>query len=263
MKFYSAFEPLDSYPTELFMQDAIPFWLKGKSDNAIVICLHGHGATTYEALPIGRIIFEKKIDCAGPLLPAHGLKNIKTAQKHMGGIKMEDWIAHARKEILIARSLYSHVFIYGQSMGGAIALLLAAEGLVDACAVTAPALLLPRITNLSPFLGWLNVNIPVDTTQNSFFNEVYSFRNIKESKQLYKLSKLARRKLKLITCPVCVCHSHNDQTVNPKVVDIICRSVKGYVDVGWFDKSQHSMTLDIQAKEIGDKIGHFFQKSIH
>ena len=262
MKYYSAFEPLDFYPTDLFMQHAIPFWLKGKSSRNVVICLHGHGATTYESLPIGQMMFDHGIDCAGLLLPAHGIKDIKTAQTQMGEIKMKDWLDHTRKEIQTARKLYSQVFIYGQSMGGAIALIMAAEGLVDACAVTAPSLKLPRIAKITSFLGWLNVNMSIDVSQNPIFNEVYPFRNMKESKQLYKLSLLARKKLTLITCPVCVCHSHKDKTIDPMVVDMIRHSVTGPVEVGWFDKSEHSMTLDVQAKGIGEKIFQFFQKSM-
>jgi len=263
MNYYSGFSPKELIPNKILFPNAVPFWLKHNSDNskkAIVICVHGHGATTYEALPIAKEIFNKGIDVVGMILPAHGIKDIKQAQKAMGKVKMHDWLDAIRTEIEKAREIYEHVFIYGQSMGGAISLVMASEKRVEACAVTSPAIILPKIAGIITFLfGWLNINVSVNLENEEIFNEVYAFRNMQDTKQLVKLAKFTRNNLFKIGCPTLVCHSHNDQLINPSVPLLIQNNVKIPVKINWYDESGHCMPLDAQGKQIGSDIGDFFK----
>lgn len=172
-------------------------------------------------------------------------------------------IASIRTEIKKAREFYDHVFIYGQSMGGAISLVMAAENRVKACAVTSPAILLPKIAGIITFLfGWLNINISVDLANNEIFNEVYAFRNMKDTKQLVKLAKFTRKILFKINCPTLVCHSRNDQLINPSVPLLIQNKVNGQAKINWYDKSSHCMPLDILGKQIGSDIVDFLKNQI-
>ena len=263
MIYYSGFSPIESIPKDFLFPNAIPFWLKHntkESSKVIVICVHGHGATTYEARPIAEEIFKKGIDVVGMILPAHGIKDIKQAQKAMGKVKMHDWLNAIRTEIEKARELYDHVFIYGQSMGGAISLVMAAENRVEACAVTSPAIILPKIAGfITFFLGWMNINISVDLEKEEIFNEVYAFRNMQDTKQLVKLAKFTRKNLFKIGCPTMVCHSHNDQLIDPSVPLLIQNKVKGQVKINWYDKSSHCMPLDLMGKQIGSDIAEFLR----
>jgi len=266
MIYYSGFSPKEFIPNNLLFPNADPFWLKHHSDDskkAVVICVHGHGATTYESLPIAKQIFNKGIDVVGMILPAHGIKDIKHAQKAMGKVIMHDWLNAIRTEIKKAREIYDHVFIYGQSMGGAISLVMASENLVEACAVTSPAIILPKIAGIITFLlGWLNINVSVNLENEEIFNEVYAFRNMKDSKQLVKLAKYTRKNLFKIRCPTLVCHSHNDQIIDPSVPKLIQNTAKSIVEIKWYDKSSHCMPLDVSGKQIGSDIGDFFKKLI-
>ena len=266
MIYYSGFSPKESIPNNILFPNAIPFWLKHNTEESkkvIVICVHGHGATTYESLPIAKEIFNKGIDVVGMILPAHGIKDKKQAQKAMGQVKMHDWLNAIRSEIKKAREFYEHVFIYGQSMGGAISLVMAAENRVEACAVTSPAIKLPKIAGIITFLfGWLNINISVDLENEEIFNEVYAFRNMKDTKQLVKLAKFTRKNLFKIRCPTLVCHSHNDQIIDPSVPMLIQNGAKGPVKINWYDKSGHCMPLDVSGKQIGSDIADFFKNQI-
>jgi carboxylesterase len=266
MIYYSGFSPKESIPNNFLFPNAVPFWLKHnikESNKAIVICVHGHGATTYESLPIAKEIFKKGIDVVGMILPAHGIKNIKQAQKAMGKVKMQDWLNAIRMEIKKAREFYDHVFIYGQSMGGVISLEMAAENLVEACAVTSPAILLPKIAGIITFLfGWLNFNISVDLKNEEIFNEVYVFRNMQDTKQIVKLAKFTMKNLFKIGCPTLVCHSHNDLLINPSVPLVIQNKVTIPVKINWYDKSSHCMPLDVLGKQIGSDIADFFNNQI-
>ena len=251
---------------ETLLQYSNSFWLKNEKNknisNSVVICLHGWTATTYESKPIGDAIFQSGIDSAGPLLPGHGYKEEHVAKRELSRIKFTDWISAVRHEIVEARKNYQKVFIYGQSMGGALALYAASEGIVDGCAVTAPAIKLPSYLNIiGPIIGFMNIFRKKMTNLN-FFNEEYSFESFKSANELRKLAKNVQNNLSKIKCPILVCHSKNDSAIDPVVPEIIKEKTNGPVEIAWFNDSDHSMTLDIQGKEIAKKITTFFLEQL-
>ncbi len=274
MKYYSGFDTEEIIPKNYLFPHARPFWLKHdakdpneakKSNKAIVVCVHGHGATTYEIRPIAEAIFAKEIDTVSLLLPAHGIKDIKQAQNAMGKVKMEYWLNAVRSEITKAKEIhdYDHVFIYDQSMGGALSLVMAAENRIDACAVTAAAIKLPKIAGILTFLlGWLNFNIRVNLDSQEIFNELYAFRNMPDTKQLQKLANYSLKNLENIKCPLFVCHSHNDTSIDPIVPSLIKKNATGPVEINWYDKSGHCMPLDIQGQDIASDIADFFMQQL-
>ena len=143
-------------------------------------------------------------------------------------------------------------------MGGAISLLIASEGLVDACAVTAPGIKLPTGVGLVKVFGLFNINLPHSEKANDFFNETYLFRNLKSVKTLLNIANKARKNLDKIACPIFVCHSHNDPVITSKIVDWIKERAKGEVKVKWFDNSQHTLPLDVDREEVAQSIAEFF-----
>ena len=262
----SAFDDKIGSNNEALLQYSNSFWLKNDNSqnkgNSIVICLHGWTATTYESKPIGEAIYQSGIDSAGPLLPGHGFKENSVAKKELSKIKYADWISAVRHEIAEARKNYEKVFIYGQSMGGALALYAASEGIVDGCAVTAPAIKLPSYVNIiGPIFGFMNIFRKKKTNPN-FFNEEYPFESFKSANELRKLAKLVQDNLSKIKCPILVCHSKNDSAIDPVVPELIKEKANETVEIAWFNDSDHSMTLDIQGKEIAKKITTFFMKQI-
>lgn len=235
-----------------------PFCFKSeKQSNSIVICIHGFGASPYEVRPVAQKIFENGIDAVGPLLPGHGIESKKDAKKAMNKSTLEDWLTTVRVVIEKARDHYENVYMYGQSMGGAINLLMASKGLIDACALTAPGLKLPRGAGIFHLLGRINFNVP-HIERGDYYNETYLFRNSRAIRHLLRLTIQTQKNLSKITCPVLVCHSHNDKTINPKVVTMIQNKVKGPVQVRWFDKSGHTLPLDKQKEEVAEEIAQFF-----
>ncbi len=257
--YFSPFTTTDVFPEDKFLPHAKPFLIKDPSSKpSIVLCLHGFTATCYEASVVAKAIFKQGMDAACLLFPAHGIKSIAVAKSAMAKFSFLRLLEVVRADIISARSLYDHVYIYGQSMGGAVALRMAEEGLVDGCATTAPAITLPSKGRLAAkYLGWLNFN----QTKNenlAYFNESYPFFNTKSIRQLYLLAKLVAKDLHKIQCPVLVCHSKKDLDIDPIITQWISNSVQGPVLIEWFNESGHTMPLDVQGSEICATIASFF-----
>lgn len=249
---------LPEYPQFELYEGSSSYWYKSEvKSNRAVVCFHGFGASPFETKPIAKKAVERGIDAIGPLLQGHGIKNKKLAKREMSKPSAEDWLNCARTTIIKAREHYDTLFTYGQSMGGAIALKMASEGLVDACAVTGAGIRLPPIVSLFYVLGHLNFNIP-NPDNNDYYNETYLFRNSKSLLQLKRLSKMAKKGLNKITCPVLACHSHDDTTIHPKVVKWIKENVKGPVQVKWYDDSGHTIPLDVDGEKAAENIANFF-----
>ena len=189
------FSAVEDYPADQLAQllpDARP--LRFISDrppnsaaNTAVICLHGFTAMPYGVRPIAEQCARAGFDTYAPVLPGHGWQDPKQQRREFSKVTMEKLLSAVRTEVAKLRDRYKRVYAYGDSMGGALAFALASEGLVDACAATAPALVLPfRGEVLSRYFGWININIPKKVTQ-QFYAPCYEFENSRAGRALCRL----------------------------------------------------------------------------
>ncbi len=259
--YYSAFEEVPEDFKDLLFERALPYHRKHdpKSDT-IVICLHGFSAVPFEVKIIADAIFDTGMDVALPLLPFHGYKNLKDQKKYWPQMTKEIMFDAVKLEIskAKARQQYKNIFMYGQSMGGALTLSMASLGLVDAVACTAPAI---RIAPFSRFLAkllWLfNINQP-KKDPDKHDTDHYRFNNARAAKELLKIADYAKNNLENITVPVFICHSHNDDTIDgPITVKWMQEKIKDF-KVSWFDESEHVIPLDPQASDAAKEIADFF-----
>ncbi|WP_206753572.1 MULTISPECIES: carboxylesterase [unclassified Limnothrix] len=268
--YLSGFEALSAQERAQLHPDAVPFQLaaalttakettKGRS-RGVVICLHGFTAMPYGVGPVARAIAQQGLDVVAPLLPGHGWRDRPVQEREIAKITPDRLLAAARDEVRRAREQYDFVAMYGDSMGGAIALILAAEGLLDACAVTAPALQLPfRGAVLARYLGWLNFSIPKRLNRR-FYAPCYEFENARAGRVLWRLSRRAKAGLERITCPVFVAHSHADRTIAYQAAEWVRDRVAGPVELQWFDRSGHVLPLDVEGPAVATAISQFFQQ---
>jgi carboxylesterase len=262
-RYFSGFDPLPSAIEARVMDDARPLYLRSReSADAVVICVHGFTGNPYEVTPAARAITDVGCDAVVPLLPGHGYRDRMEQEREFAAITKSGILAAAREEITRAREQYSSVGIFGFSMGGAIALTMAAERLVDACAVAAPALRLPlKAELLIPLLGWANFTVEAPL-QKPFYLPVYEFYHARALRALWRLGRHARGKLSQIQCPVLGVHSHQDLTVPPVVLALMERRISSEVETAWFDESGHSMLLDVQGTAVALKVAEFFHRQL-
>ncbi|MBN2152693.1 MAG: alpha/beta fold hydrolase [Candidatus Lokiarchaeota archaeon] len=266
--YLSGFDPVPSAVKERLWEPGLPFYLKSPGNpRAIVVCLHGFGATPFETRPVADACVGAGIDAVAPLLPGHGYSQESDQKREIVKMTRDGLIDAARREVARARERYGAVFAYGQSMGGAIALAIAGEGLVDACATTAPALKLPAGAGFNMALVALSFNklsfyIKKRPKPRAFVNYSYSHHNSLAGAQMQRISLHARSMLRSIACPVHVAHSRNDSTIDPVVVEWVRSRATGPVEVAWFDKSDHTMPLDVQGGEVSASIAAFFTRNL-
>lgn len=258
------FSAVDNYQEDQLAQlmpDAKPLKFGGdRPAETAILCLHGFTAMPYGVRPIAEYCARAGFDTFAPVLPGHGWQDPKRQRQALSQITRAQLLAAVRTEVAKLRDRYQRVYVYGDSMGGALAFALASEGLVDACAATAPALLLPfRGEFLSRYFGWLNINIPKKMS-GRFYSPCYPFENSRAGRALWEVSHYTRDRLDQVTCPAFIAHSRKDVTIPAASTQLASDRCQGSLEVQWFDLSGHVLPLDIQGPDVSQAIADFFGK---
>lgn len=112
--------------------DHLPFTFAGNGEVGALL-LHGFAGTPAEMRPLGEALAAVGIAAHGPLLPGFGADIERLGQ--MGAI---DWLAAAAQAWEDVRRHYPRTVLLGFSMGGAVALRLAAQQPPDRLILLAP-----------------------------------------------------------------------------------------------------------------------------
>ncbi|MGB3135846.1 MAG: alpha/beta fold hydrolase [Nodosilinea sp.] len=261
--YFSGFTPLSAGIEARLLPEAKPLHQEPSSrTDAVVICVHGFTGTPYEVAPAVDVLATTGIAAVAPLLPGHGYQIHREQKQEFAQIRPEGMLAAVRQEVARAREQYARVGMLGFSMGGAIALAIAAEGLLDACAVVAPALRLPRAAEiLIPLLGWASFTVPARHRE-PFYIPGYEFYHPRALQTLWQLSCQARNRLVNVQCPVLAVHSRNDLTVPPIVLDLMQAHIPAAIETAWFNDSGHSMLLDVSGSKVAFTLANFFQRQL-
>jgi carboxylesterase len=257
--YFSGFEPISSQVTTQLIPEAKPYYFNSQAD-AVVICVHGFTGTTYEVYPAIEALASQGLAAVAPLLPGHGDQDLAVQKQKLAQITPAGMLAAARAEIAKARVQYKWVGMFGFSMGGAIALSMAAEGLLDACAVAAPAIRLPRNAEvLIPLLSWAQFYLDAPVNE-PFYLPGYQFLHSRALRTLWQLARHGRKQLPQIHCPVFAVHSQNDPTVPPVVLSLMQQRIPQAIQTAWFNDSGHVMLRDVSGAQVASAIAHFFSQ---
>lgn len=120
-----------------------------------VLLIHGGGDTPQALYGLARFLHSRGFAVRAPLLPSHG-RDLAALK----GASADEWATEVRREFDDLRRTNEHVAIVGLSMGGALAIALAAERPeVEALVLLAPYVEMPahvrRLAATSVAWGWL------------------------------------------------------------------------------------------------------------
>lgn len=234
----------------------------GVTRDAAVVCVHGHGAMPYEVQPVAEALHAAGFRVEVPRVAGHGIAPARFGMRVFRGTTWSQWVESVRCPVRRLRLDHARVYLYGQSMGGAIALYLGSEQLADGIAVTGAALRLPwYLELLGPLFRVVDVVIREPAPKHPGpFNPRYEGLSSRSGYQLTRLAKAARKWLHRVHCPVLACHSHGDRAIPPKVPALIQARARGPVTVAWFDRSGHLLPLDVEADAVCQRIVAFFTR---
>lgn len=191
------------------MRGAEPFELAGA--DAGVLLLHGFSGSVYEVRELGRRLHEAGYGVIAPALAGHG-----TTPDDLARISRDDLVAGASQAYRDAARRYSRVYAVGLSLGGALALHVAARHpLAGLVTISAPVHMSRLVAWGAPLAAHLAPRRHVISNYAAWRGEVIGYRSTPLSSLQTFLEVLAvvRRDLPRVRAPLLVLHSTGDRTV--------------------------------------------------
>lgn len=225
-----------------------------------ILLLHGLTATTAEVRLLAEKLKGEGYTISAPLLPGHG-----TNPEDLNETTWHDWAWTAEKAYQHLATVCEHVFVGGESTGGALALYLAAQhreitGVL--CYAPAIKLAIPMHNMVRLYVSAPLVHsVPKENVGNNPYWQGYRVNPLRAVMELVRLGLDVRRQLPQISQPVLVMQGRQDKTVSEDVGEIILEGVLSErAEQHWWEHSGHVILLEDELDEITAVTLNFIQK---
>jgi carboxylesterase len=249
-----------------FDPDVVRPWALGSGPRGALL-LHGFAGTPPELRRLGEHLAACGWRCRAPALAGHA-----ATPEDLERTAWPDWAASARKALDELAAECEEVVVVGQSMGGTMALHLAAhDDRIQAVATLAAPVwlsdwrvrLLPVIKRL---VRWDVPGNDVDLFWPEAVEELHSYgrRPTRAIQQLDMLCHTVRRELVLIRQPVLVLHGGRDRTIDPGNAADIERGLacSAAVERHMYPRSGHGMSVDVDREDINTRVLQWFDRFV-
>ena len=247
------------------MAGAEPFRFDAPGQVACLL-VHGFTGTANELRYLGMHLGESGITARGILLSGHG-----TRPEEMARFTYRDWIADVERALDELLAEGKQVFLGGLSMGGTLALNVAARRRDDprvrgVVALAAPLRLVDWRLSFLPVVGlvlrWQSWGKPDIRDQTQWERHVaYQRFHVRSVVQLVRLLKETRRLVSAVHQPLLVVHSKLDNTVPPFNAELIVRQATSERSrLVWLENCYHVMTLDFDSEQVHREVVEFIRE---
>lgn len=279
-------EPVPEAEHNLFDPRARSLQFISKGNTKAVICIHGFPSTPYTFTWCAQALHAQGFDVYAPLLPGFGTSPDDLVKTHFS-----HWLGALRSCYLDVRSSYGKVYLLGASLGGSLALSLAAETQAGIsapdgiCTIGTPVFMnrLHRGILKHPGLyfsrtaGWFTRAIKPgishggdELTSVDGAHRWIGYRGL-YPRQIYSilmnLRKL-RRKLPRVDVPLLVIHAQGDRTVPSLNAWYLAQRIGSrdkrlwMIDMGDLPHNQHCLIIhDSVMQQVFRACLHFFQST--
>jgi carboxylesterase len=236
-----------------------PFTFKGTHSTGVLL-IHGFTGSPSELRRLGGYLNDQGYTVHAPLLAGHG----KTAEV-MNQTGHSDWYSSALEGYDHLCELgVDHVVVAGLSMGGLLALKLAAEEDVDAVIpMCAPIFIKDRRAILSHVIKYLIPYIPRGSVKKAHIEEEIvplDRTPVGCVASLRKLLKGVRDQLPLVKSPAYIVQAGMDETVDPNSSNYIYQHIGSDIkEMKLYPASSHIITLDHDREKLFSDIVKFIQ----
>ncbi len=225
------------------------FFIKGGKTG--VLLLHGFIGNASEMEEMADYLASKGMTVFVPTLPGRGLN-----PKDMIKTTRQEWLDVAIENLKDLKGECSRVFVGGQSMGGTIALHLAANNKVDGVISLATPVWINPIYRWSKLIKYIvkfatRVKIDVRDPEGKKKYRGYNRIPLASVGHLSDLVKQVRAELPRVRAPLLIVHSKADQTIVTTNARIIYdRAGSSKKKILLLEKSGHLLSLDYEREEV-------------
>jgi carboxylesterase len=222
------------------------------------LLLHGLSGIPDEVKPISDYLGPLGYSTLGPLLAGHG-----TTPKDLARTQWRDWVQSAMTAYESLKSRCEKVYVGGLSMGGDLALYLAARlKVAGVLTMAAPVKIHDFRFNaigFFRFLQWRTSNLTGGVLDPSAPPHItYPYVATRNLYGLKKLMDVVRKDLSSVTVPALVVQGRKDSMVPPDNGEMIFQGLGSPLKhMLYLDQSDHVVTLDYDRQVLFEKIGKF------
>lgn len=239
-----------------------PFSFRG--GKSALLLIHGFTACPVDLRPLAESFREWGYTLTAPLLSGHG-----SSPEKLKETSWEDWAGEAAKALTVLRKNCTRVAAVGHSMGGLIALMLAARREVDAVvSINAPMVYCDAdLHKADSLLGKQDYvlkprkNTEISVNREGLPHFSYIRVPVESFVSLNKAISAVGNELEKIECPALIVQSENDKTVHPVSAEIINRKINHSAkEVIIWPNEDHHLPLSCARKELAAAIKEFLTK---
>lgn len=243
------------------MRGAEPFCLDGKNKKAVLL-VHGYTGSPSQMAMLGHTLNQAGYTVYAPLLAGHG-----TCVEDLQETTANDWYNSVLESYNKLNRRYDDIAVVGVSLGGLLAIRLAAEKKVSklVCVATPMALFDRRLRwlwLLKRFVDYAKKrpnSYPVDDNFNVSYKDKIPVKPLPSMMDLMK--KCRRYHLNRITVPVLALHGGLDRTAKPESADLIVKLSRGKDKQSLIlQDSGHMVLLDKQRAFAEQQIVEFLNR---
>jgi carboxylesterase len=224
------------------------------------LLLHGFTSSPFEMRLLGAHLQEKNFTLHIPLLPGHG-----TTPRMLKKCSWYDWFNHAKSELFQLRKKCNKIFVVGLSMGGTLALHLAAHYEVDGVAVLAPGLYLRNkfafLTHILHSIIPYKIHFTGPDIKAQETTKTYDKTPLRSVSQLLKFFKHIKNDLPDIYAPTLIIYTRKDHVVSNKgaltIYNNISSKDKRILELS---QSYHILTLDVEKQRVFHEVAKFIER---
>jgi carboxylesterase len=226
-----------------------------------VLLLHGFGDTPQTLSLLARKLARSGYGVFAPLLPGHG-RDMAAFRRS----RSTEWIDAARESLERMQSRYDVVSVVGLSMGGALAVVIAADSnSIASLVLIAPYVGMPIELRLAaathwmwgPFAGEINarsprsIHDPIERERNLAYGMVTGHA----LHELWTVVKRARKALPGVAAPTLVILSKEDPRVAPGVGEFALRTLGAREKkLIWTEGAGHIITVDYGRERVFSEV---------
>ena len=230
-----------------------------------LLFFHGFTGSPYEGRPFAQHFSQKGYGVWVPLLPGHG-----TNPDELFNTSHKDWLTFAERKYQQMSQQYETVIVCGQSMGGALALHVAANFSVKGLVTLAAAIHLNNwYTRILPFVSLFRkyrykMTGPDIADQKARAESAsYTYYPTTSVIEFVKLIRHVEKELPSVSAPTLLFHAINDHVIPYKTMNYIKKNIASKViRTVTLNKSYHVISVDYDKELIFSEIEHFISQQI-